>query len=340
MFSNKFQSLPTAGGGASQSQPKRIYSSFAETKGGHISQSRRLLWNDTSCPVPPSKYFPIGPSPVSYYPALPLPYRGVPIPKSKRVSISVPRLTTPGPGYYSSADLNSPFTSFGDANSGCKSVPPKKSGWSISKCSSPRPFPIDVSGPPVFSPGSPQSKGSTANRGTFKGFSTTASSTASPGLISPHPQMYRPNYKSIIEENKLGGLTFKSPRFPLKAIVQSPGPGDYGNVDKPRSEAFCKVRLYRRNRRLDQMVADHRNLLRESKNPGPGSYDPQLLHNGRDFQPFDHPGTRSYYVLCTTTPVATTAASTHSSIGMNGAPNNHDDESFSNLHHYGVSVVG
>eukprot|EP01001_Neometanema_parovale_P007172 NODE_3490_length_1210_cov_42.465501_g3311_i0.p1 GENE.NODE_3490_length_1210_cov_42.465501_g3311_i0~~NODE_3490_length_1210_cov_42.465501_g3311_i0.p1 ORF type:complete len:290 (+),score=32.45 NODE_3490_length_1210_cov_42.465501_g3311_i0:105-974(+) len=238
----------------------QLYSSFTNNKKSTMPTAPRPFWNGTQFPL--SKYYPLGPTPSSYNAKLPGTKRCAVISPSKRDGIVIGAVNpggnpwTPGPGHYSSADLDSPFTTYSDA-SGSSFVSPKRKGGHI--------------------PQSPRSLRATLQTAGEVG-QVIDGKTVRHGV--PGPQQYHPNYESVTSPKLLGSFQPKADRFPKPKLKDVPGPGAYP-LAKKIGPAPSTPKLYSRRRGLEQSVADGRNLDSESKAPGPGSYDPKVNSRGK-----------------------------------------------------------
>ena len=228
------------------------YSSFG-AKPSSIATAPRKMWNSSA--FPPSKFYPLNPSPVHYNPQPQLSERSVCIARAKRAPDDTAHVT-PGQGAYSSMDLKDPFTGY--ATPGSPTRPPSLHKAVALPRSPRKPIPRD---------------GVIGETGQCLDGHVVRSGV-------PGPQEYTPG-TVLFPRNALGAFQSRGERFPAVRDLDLPGPGSYESPGKVKRQTPVGPKLYRRGRNLEGIVADNRNLRRESKAPGPGSYNPLTNPKGR-----------------------------------------------------------
>eukprot|EP00668_Euglena_longa_P004844 GGOE01005673.1.p1 GENE.GGOE01005673.1~~GGOE01005673.1.p1 ORF type:complete len:242 (+),score=62.68 GGOE01005673.1:48-773(+) len=100
----------------------------------------------------------------------------------------------------------------------------------------------------------------------------------------PGPQQYSPNYDAVAPRSQRSVMS-KTSRFSDHPPTNSPGPGHYasgGSLNRPRPA----VVIGQTKRRIQESVADFKDLRQERKLPGPGDYAPLLDAKGHPFDAF------------------------------------------------------
>jgi len=257
----------------------KVYSSFDNRgKGGTMSSAPRKLWNSSW--FEPTENRHLAPAPGYYEPHEAPTKKQVYIaraPRDGRDTLSATQQVTPGPGFYSSVDLDAPFTSFGDLTGGCRTVPPSlKKGCTISKGN--RPYTSRAAG-------TVGEAGQVVDGKVIRG-----------GI--PGPQAYTPNFESVIPKKTLGSFIPRSDRFRRpKAESELPGPGTYSNVFPLVKDCNTGPRFSKRRRSLDVRVADGKNLNSAVKDPGPGTYSPDCNHRGKNIGSYARAPTPSAFTV-------------------------------------------
>eukprot|EP01012_Entosiphon_sulcatum_P013920 TRINITY_DN1908_c5_g1_i1.p1 TRINITY_DN1908_c5_g1~~TRINITY_DN1908_c5_g1_i1.p1 ORF type:complete len:271 (+),score=23.60 TRINITY_DN1908_c5_g1_i1:42-854(+) len=231
----------------------KVYSSFNTAGRSALPMAPRKLLSAYETAAPP---------PTQYDVKFPEKHKSGFIPKAKRVTTEGGS-SSPGPGYYSSAEPGAPFTGYQGYTEASQ---PKRGGFVPPSLKRAVHIPKMARDTTPLTFGSPGEPGQVNNGRVLR--------TGVPG-----PQHYN------VEPAKrvVGGIVTKAPRWKEAPSANIPGPGQYTNVF-PTARGSAGGPKFSSSRRETQ--SDHRNLHEETKNPGPGYYNPSFTHPGRAFDPF------------------------------------------------------